>query len=374
MVLNDDDPEKWMLKKHTQVKHTLLEKYLTPWTYKLGSRHNMLLYIDGFAGRGEYFDYDGNVVGVGSPIIAMRKAQDLLTWAKENNRELSEFWCLFIEKNEQNYQNLVEVIEREKEKCPLPHIIHCNGDFADEITKFLNNAQRCLPPTLCFIDPFGFDVPFPVIRALMTIPKTEVLFTFMSRDINRFLSSPKHEKSLNTLFGTTEWKKYNLSSLSPYERESNLVNLYRKQLHEEAGVKYSMPFMVKMPESRQTVYYIIHATNSFDGFKIMKDIMAGQSSGEVFGYMGPEDGQTSLGCFDKTPLRNYLLKKYRGQEVSFERIIYDSYADEEVIRFVEKEYRRVLKSLITEGAIRSRPVTSKTPRGLSGKDILIFPS
>jgi three-Cys-motif partner protein len=89
MVLCDSDPKKWILKEHTRVKHEILDKYLTPWIFKLSSAYNTLLYIDGFAGRGEYFE-ENNFDGVGSPIIAMRKVQ-------QYKDKVPNFLCLFIE-------------------------------------------------------------------------------------------------------------------------------------------------------------------------------------------------------------------------------------------------------------------------------------
>ena len=366
MVLLDSDPKKWILGEHTRVKHEILNKYLTPWIFKLGSRNKQLLYIDGFAGRGEYLDENGEIVDVGSPIIAMRKAQ-------EHKDKVPNFLCKFIEKNENNYRNLCNLVEREKESCLHPKIEIFSGDFETEMIKLLDKYDDKLPPTFCFIDPFGFDAPFTVIKRLMAIPRTEIFFNFMFRDINRFLSSPKHHNVLFSLYGTDEWKNYSDKSLSPYERESGLVNLYRKQLHDEAEVKFTMPFMVRMPDKRQTAYYLIHATNSFDGFKLMKDIMSKKSSGEIFGYMGPEDGQTSLGNFDLTPLQNNLLRIYTGQTISFKDIIYRSYNIEEIIQFREKDYREVLKGLEKDGIVTIERITSKTGKGLSGMDNIIFP-
>lgn len=241
MVLSDSDPKKWILRDHTRVKHEILNKYLTPWIFKLQSKYKQLLYIDGFAGKGEYIDKEGKVIDVGSPIIAMRKAQ-------EHKDKVPTFLCKFIEKDEMNYHNLCDVVKRERDNSPHPEIEILFGDFETEMIDLLNRHHDKLPPTFCFIDPFGFDAPFKVIKRFMAIPHTEIFFNFMLRDVNRFLSSSKHHKALSNLFGTDKWKEYGDGSLSPYERESGLVNLYRKQLHEDAEVKYSMPFMVRMPE------------------------------------------------------------------------------------------------------------------------------
>ena len=240
MVLSDSDPRKWTLKEHTRVKHELLNKYLTPWIYKLGSANRELLYIDGFAGRGEYNEA-GKSNDIGSPIIAMRKAQ-------EHRAKIPKFWCLFVEKDKENFDNLCMVIEREKASCPHPKINCVNGDFEAEVTKLLNEKQGRLPPTFCFIDPFGFNAPFSVVKRIMAIPRAEVFFTFMSRDINRFTSSEIHTDALNKLFGTSAWEEIKDNPKIGHIREKYLLNLYKSQLDKEAKVKYIIPFMVKMPE------------------------------------------------------------------------------------------------------------------------------
>jgi three-Cys-motif partner protein len=368
MVLSDSDPKKWVLKEHTRVKHEILDKYLTPWIYKLSSAYNTLIYIDGFAGRGDYYNDAGEIADIGSPIIAMRKAQ-------EHKDKVPKFHCVFIEKDRDNFYNLRSVIKREEKSSPHP-ILHCeNGDFESEITKLLDKFKDTLPPTFCFIDPFGFDAPFSVIKRLMAIPRTEVFFTFMFRDINRFISSDRHSSALTELFGTESWNECNNKGTeSDFTKEKCIINLYQSQLHQEASIKYTMPFMVKMPDKRQIVYYLIHATNSFDGFKIMKDIMSNRSSGESFGYLGPEDGQTSLGNFDLGPLQDYLLRTYCGKTISFNSLVIQSYPVEEVIRFVEKNYREKLKEMEKEGIISVKRVTSKTNRGLGGIDLITFPA
>lgn len=363
MVLSDSDPKKWVLKEHTRVKHEILDKYLTPWIFKLSSAYNTLLYIDGFAGRGEYFE-ENNFTGVGSPIIAMRKVQ-------QHKDKVPNFLCLFIEKNKENFDNLCKVLEREKIECPHPHIECKNGKFEDEIIRFLDKKKDRLPPTFCFVDPFGFDAPLYIIKRLMAIPKTEVFFTFMSRDINRFISSEKHANSMKELFGTEDYLDNITSSKDSYINEKSILDYFKFQLRNEANVKYTMPFMVKMPDKDQTVYYLIHATNSFDGFKIMKDIMSSRSSGEVFGYLGPKDGQTSLGNFSLDQLKNYLLHTYKGKRIPFNRLITQSYPDEEVIQYVEKNYRKILKEMEKDKLVKIQRMTSKSS-GLSGFDIIEF--
>jgi len=44
----------WELKPHTQAKHKILKSYLFAWIPILASKNDRIVYIDGFAGPGEY--------------------------------------------------------------------------------------------------------------------------------------------------------------------------------------------------------------------------------------------------------------------------------------------------------------------------------
>lgn len=132
----------------------------------------------------------------------------------------------------------------------------------------------------------------------------------MSRDINRFLAITEIETVLDTLYPTSEWRDiYKIRDWR--KRDQALKDLYIKCLTEDAHVKYAWAFRVCMDEKYQTLYYLIHATNHFDGLKIMKDIMYKQSASPNFAYLGPKEAQyrNQLMLFedDISSLKKYLL-------------------------------------------------------------------
>lgn len=67
----------WDIEPHTEAKHEILRYYLGAWFPILGRRQHRLLYVDGFAGPGEYKGGKD-----GSPIIALKVVQDHLLKAK----------------------------------------------------------------------------------------------------------------------------------------------------------------------------------------------------------------------------------------------------------------------------------------------------
>lgn len=47
-------PVIWELKPHTKAKHDILRRYLQAWFAIMGQTYPRIVYIDGFAGPGEY--------------------------------------------------------------------------------------------------------------------------------------------------------------------------------------------------------------------------------------------------------------------------------------------------------------------------------
>ena len=76
------------------------------------------------------------------------------------------------------------------------------------MTELVEQVGVRIAPSFFFIDPFGFSgVPFEAVKNILSLPRTEIFFTFMSRDINRFLGIPQVERHLDALYPTSEWRQ-----------------------------------------------------------------------------------------------------------------------------------------------------------------------
>jgi len=375
--MKDSALEKWEYREHTRVKHILLGKYLAAWIPILGRHNPQISYLDTFAGRCEYVhEKTGSLIQIGSPLIALKIADGLSEY-------FGKLICVFVEKDRDNFKNLENVLEREKSNIKnwgKIEVIKENDEFAnvaDEIFTYLEKKEGSLAPSFFFVDPFGFSgIPFSVITRILSKPKTEVFFTFMVRDIVRFIELPELEETFNCLFGTDKWK----SILgSPQKPRTALINLYREQLHEAANVKYSWAFKVYTSEKLETLYYLIHATNNFKGHSIMKSIMFNQSAQGNFAYLGPHDvtARFQIKLFDINSigeLKEHLLKRFKGRTITYNKI------QEEVSvpwysepPYIDQHYRQALKELEGERKVKIDRITSKSLKGLSGDDQITFP-
>jgi three-Cys-motif partner protein len=188
----------WPIEPHTSAKHQILRKYLDAWLPILGKYNNRIVYIDGFAGPGEYADGEP-----GSPIIALQAAS---AHRAKFGGELV-FW--FIEER----QDRVEHLKNRIATLQLPP--NCTvrpeeGTFAEKLTALLNALDAGggkIAPTFALIDPFGFaGIPYMLVKRLLEKNRCEVLVTFMVDSINRWLTHPDDaiRAHITETFGTDE--------------------------------------------------------------------------------------------------------------------------------------------------------------------------
>lgn len=364
LPLSDDDPKKWEYKIHTEVKHGILRQYLESWINVLGKQK--VCYFDCFAGRGVYADGSE-----GSPIIALKTISKL----KQNRTHIQDVVCTFIEKDKSNHNNLCQVIEAEisRNSDAYNSIIvesPINDEFVNVASEITRKSNK-LNPSFFFIDPFGFSgVPFQTIKDILSIPKTEVFINFMIRDVNRFLNSSKHQRSIEELFGIDDVMAIINSDYSNFDNETALLKLYRKQLHKNAGVSFTYPFKVNADDKLQTTYYLIHATNNLLGCEIMKSIMYKAGTKGRFGYLGPAEGQMALANFSNlSEFKNYLVDMFAEQTLSFKNILIKTINETTYLR---NDYQNALNELKNESKVF---IDGKGRKGgINDKSIVSFDS
>ena len=379
MPKDDDDLEKWRMREHTEVKHEILEKYLSPWVKILSSTNSAIVYCDGFAGRGEYKEGEPT-----SPLIAMDAADRNLSSPKVN---LETFYCFFIEKNENNYRSLKEAVHTKQKNCRDEIDAYVsNTEFAEYVEDKIDKLKRGdgPPPSFYFIDPFGYKgIPFDVISEILNLRDSgiEIFLTFMVRDIRRFMKeNDQRRDTITDVFGTDEW--ISIAEENPENKEEELLKLYEEQLKSDAGVEYVWPFEVNMPERSETVYYLIHATNHFKGFKIMKDTMYRAGAEDKFAYLGPEhylydEEQKKLFSDSNSKvsdLADYLYTEFEKEEKSMNEIIRSTYTD---TKLIDKHYREAIRELENRNKVEviNKPNKKEgTKNGLNSEDVVKFSS
>lgn len=292
----------WPLDPHTRGKHEVLRRYLDAWFPILGSAPGRILFVDGFAGPGEYANGEK-----GSPLVAL----DALRLHRAKLR--AEVIFLFIEEDEARAAHLSTLIERHSP--PLPprtsaHVI--TGQFDATMIQALDDldAQRqTLAPAFVMVDPFGVSgTPMSVLERILRNPKAELYVSFMYEAINRWKRTPEFERHLDDLFGTGDWRK-GLELASP-ERKDFFYGLYEGQLR-RAGGKHVLHF--DLYEGNRLVYAVFFATGHWMGADRMKQAIWKVAPGD-FEFHGTRSSQMRLGLdiVDTRPLQTALQTRFRG--------------------------------------------------------------
>jgi three-Cys-motif partner protein len=303
----------WDLEPHTRAKHAILRRYLDAWLPILSQgRFPKILYIDGFAGPGVYSQGED-----GSPIIALKAA---LAGRIPPETQLRFF---FVEKERARAESLQQLVEALKLPRNYRVKLEPGITFEEGFGRLLQLLDGKLPPTFAFIDPFGWAVPFEIVKTILAAPNCEVLVNFMYEEINRFLAHPVEEQQANfdRFFGTPDWRECNAIK-EPRARARFLHDLYMRQLKNVAGARYVRSF--QMRNDRDVIdYYLFYATNSLRGLSKMKDAMWKVDESGEFRFSDATD-PSQLVMFEKEPpterVRAVVAEHFAGKNVTVAQV------------------------------------------------------
>jgi len=328
----------WQLEPHTRAKHEILKRYLQAWMVILSQgKFSEILYIDGFAGPGEYKGGE-----VGSPIIALDAALGFkppLT---------AKVHFLFVEARDDRADHLRKQVALRTLPPNFRVIVDCGvtfeTSFKGRYQSFVRNGR--LIPTFAFIDPFGWTgAPFSVVKQILTHRSCEVFVNFMYEEINRFIGHPDQVANFNSFFGTDEWKRC-VTASDPRTRNRCLHDLYLQQLH--TGAAYVRSF--EMSNARDvTDYYLFYATNELLGLTKMKEAMWKADESGEFRFSDATDPNQFV-LFKKAPdlpaLQAGVIAAFSGKEASVDDI--EKFVLVETA-FRETHYKGILKALERTG-------------------------
>jgi len=304
----------WNLEPHTAKEHEILRRYFEAWLPIMASWNGRVVYIDGFAGPGQY-----SLGEDGSPIVVLKAARDHTFPIR------GELVCIFVEDDLERYRHLKKLLDGLSATLPSRikwEAVH--GRFDEHLTATLNliGAQKkILAPAFVFIDPFGFShTPFKTVRKVLGNSRCEVLVNFMYEEVNRFISLEEHAENFDKLFGTPEWRRVrNLSA--PSQRRKAIHDIYLKQLKTCATYVHSFEML---NQGNSTDYFLFFATNSLKGLEKMKEAMWKVDDTGSFQFSDHYDARGLMSLFSAqpnvAPLRNAILKTFAGRQISIERL------------------------------------------------------
>lgn len=325
----------WELGEHSRGKHLVLKEYLKVWLPILGQTQGRILFLDGFAGPGEYKGGEE-----GSPIIALNAF--LGHSARPGIKAEVKF--VFIEKEKDRAEHLRKLVRPLKRRLPSgsdAEIVH--GAFDETLARELDSlteAGETLAPCFAMVDPFGVsDTPMEVIARILAHPKSEVYISVMYEHINRFRGSKEFRDPLDSLYGCDDWRACVDMNIGR-ERRRCLFDLYKRQLR-QAGAEQVIHF--DLYDRGQHKYSIFHASRHPRASNEMKAAIWRVDPGGGFVFHGGQTEQLALGVEPNLrPLRDALRNEFRGPRWS---------TIEQVERFVMSDKTDYHKSQLRDYAL-----------------------
>ena len=291
-------------REQTLVKHIILKHYLERFAIIVGSRWNTLTYIDCFSGpwkvKSEKFEDSSFSIA----IEQLRKARDV---HKKRTGKTLKLRCFFLEKTPSAYAKLKQfadqiddvIIETKNKKLE---------NAIQDILKFVQEGGRTSFPFI-FIDPKGWSgFALETITPLLKLNPGEVLITFMTEHIRRFIEWPQkqNQESFIKLFGSSQFKDI-LKGLDEKDREDAIVTAYSECVKRVGEFKYTSSAIVLHPKKNRTHFHLIYATRVPKGIEVFKDaekkamsIMEKTRDEAQKREREERTGQTELGLFSGT--------------------------------------------------------------------------
>lgn len=310
----------WPLEDHTRVKHEILRRYLDAWYPIMLTSQGSVLIVDGFAGPGEYDNGEP-----GSPIIMI---DSFLKHSYDKMRQKQTNF-LFIEEDPKRCENLKGLLDaRAVNFPPTTQFELFQGTFQNGMSKTLNAIDACklqVDAMFVFIDPFGYShTPMKLIKRILSYPKSEVLITLMSEEINRFLKADYNTKETQytDLFGTEDWKNIMVNVSNSRERMLRQHTLYQTQLINMGGAKYVRSFRMRN-KNNAVDYFLFFGTKHVKGMEVMKGAMYKVDPWGDYDFSDftkPEQPVLFEPEPDYTPLTRLLTEQFKNKTITIEEI------------------------------------------------------
>ncbi|HET6248486.1 MAG TPA: three-Cys-motif partner protein TcmP [Tepidisphaeraceae bacterium] len=311
----------WKAEPHTLAKIAMLKAYLHAYFPILGTTKRGLpfLYVDGFAGPGEYTNS-----AECSPLAA-------LAAAKVTRGQLGEKWvagaitCIFMEPDHSRCEHLRGRIKGFADD-PFLLIKVMEKSFVDgmaQLMKELPQPFASSDPLFVFIDPFGATgVPFDVVRRILATECSEVLINLDADGVVRIFSAanPNRDEQLTAVFGDESWR----SALLPEEPFDVLcrrvLELYKTKLRALAGISYVFAFEMR-GKTDALNYYLVFASHNPLGLTKMKEAMRTIDQSGQYMFSDGGIGQDLLFRFDDPKhFADALHKKFENRKAAYEEL------------------------------------------------------
>ncbi len=315
-----------------------MHKYFCSWAriIKSRTRSRKMAYFDLYAGPGAYDDGTPS-----TPLRILRTVIDDPTLREQTLTFFSDENSSITDRLRANVNALPGV---ETLRYP-PHIQAQRAQDTGLDTYF---AEAGVVPSLMFLDPFGYEgITASLIHSVLKDWGCDVVFFFCFARMPGAIANDKVRRHVDELFGSerVDDLRKRLPTLPMREREPAILSALEQSL-QNIGGRYVQVFRFLSPSGYVT-HHLVFVTKDKTAHKIMKDIMAAASSGDVDGVKDfAFTTAPSLGLVVRSPIEDLmddLLVKFAGRTILLEDI-FDQH--QYGTTYVRGNYQEALRRLL----------------------------
>jgi three-Cys-motif partner protein len=312
-----------------------------------------IAYIDLFAGPGRYKDGASS-----TPIFILEKAI-------KDQKLRENLVTVFNDKEPENTSSLVKEIAALPGAKTLrykPSVY--TEEVGDKIVKQFESSR--LIPTLMFVDPWGYKgLSLRLINSVLKDWACECIFFFSYNRISMGLPNSGVDDHMDALFGIDRAAalREKIKARKSAHRELMIVEEMCEALVELGG-RYVLPFRFRKIDGSRTSHHLIFVSKHPLGYRIMKKVMANESSSSIqgvpsFEYNPATPDQPLLHGLLRPldDLEGLLEEAFAGRTLSMEAIFNEHNLldlkshHNYMLPYTDKNYKDVLNKMELAGKI-----------------------
>ncbi|HEY5792337.1 MAG TPA: three-Cys-motif partner protein TcmP [Chthoniobacterales bacterium] len=266
--MSPQDDELYFRREQSQIKHSILDKYLERFARIVGKRWDGILYVDGFSGP---WNINGDDFRDSSFDIALRQLRSARDTVRKTFQKDLKIKCIFLEKDAAAFSQLQNYAKQQTDVEVIP----LNRDFEQavpELERMIRKESQGFFPFI-FIDPTGWaGFSMKLIAPLIQIRPCEVIINFMTSFIQRFINDERAgiEASFKKLFGD-DFYKQEIDGREGLDREDAIVFTYAKRIAEVGGFDHVPITVVLHPTKDKSHFHLVYAMRNIAGLKVFKE-------------------------------------------------------------------------------------------------------
>jgi len=255
-------------REQTQIKHSILQKYLERFAHIISSHWDAITYVDCFSGP---WNVCSETMQDSSFAIALQELRKVRDRQKSKGRSLR-LRCFFLEKDVSAFARLKDFADSAGD-AEIRTLNAALEDSVPEILRFVREDGSGTFPFI-FIDPTGWTgFAMHTITPLLRLNPGEVLINFMTSHIRRFLDSPQEETqaSFERLFGSARSLE-SIHGLTRQDREDAAVEEYIRNIRKSGDFNFPSTAVVLHPQIDRTHFHLVYATRNPKGLEVFKAV------------------------------------------------------------------------------------------------------